>query len=741
MELKSGKIFKPNVYGINESHYMQTLLYDLLTRSVFGNIPHKNFILYSREETKNLRHAVPILLQQYEALKLRNDLLAIEEKLKKTQDDNTILRYLKQTNFPKLKGFNIQDIVLFENMYNTLDEVEKSYFNHFVAFVAREQSQAKTGEHGVYKSNGHAALWLESDEEKKDRFALLSSLTIIENHSNTEKAVITFAKSEDDDSLVNLRVGDIGVLYSMINGIAFPILKSQIFKCGIVSITARTIQIKLRNKQNNQQIFKQHAHWTIEQDSLDSVFNSMYRSLYAWASAPIEYRRLIMGRTKPQVSTDHSIDTSGFDNHMTHTQKKLLTELISADNYYLLWGPPGTGKTSVMLKNAVKYYYYHTRKNILLLAYTNRAVDEITEAIISIDEECHQQVIRLGSSTSTQEKFVPYLLDERVKHIKRRQDVLDLVNNHRIYVSTVSSIINRPDVFAIKEFDIAIIDEASQIIEPLLVGFLHRFKKFVLIGDHRQLPAVVVQNKQETLIHDEKLTSLGILDTRDSLFERLYLQSMSRGDTSRIGILSEQGRMHKDLMAFPNQYFYNDQLQVLSGNTKQTSSVFLENKSDSILLKQRMTFFPTAVSLETNWKTNEIEADEIVNTILSLRKIYESNNKPLTKDSIGIIAPYRAQLALIRNKMEKSEAADLLDFITIDTVERYQGGARDIIIISFCVNRLSQLDSLVSLSSDGTDRKLNVALTRAKEHIIMYGNEEILAQDVTYAALIDRAKY
>jgi DNA replication ATP-dependent helicase Dna2 len=75
--------------------------------------------------------------------------------------------------------------------------------------------------------------------------------------------------------------------------------------------------------------------------------------------------------------------------------------------------------------------------------------------------------------------------------------------------------------------------------------------------------------------------------------------------------------------------------------------------------------------------------------------------------------------------------------ISVDTVERYQGGARSVIIISFCVNRLTQLDSLVSLSNEGTDRKMNVAITRAKEQIILIGNKNLLSKNETYRKLIE----
>jgi DNA replication ATP-dependent helicase Dna2 len=104
--------------------------------------------------------------------------------------------------------------------------------------------------------------------------------------------------------------------------------------------------------------------------------------------------------------------------------------------------------------------------------------------------------------------------------------------------------------------------------------------------------------------------------------------------------------------------------------------------------------------------------------------------------SIGIITPYRAQIALIRKCMEVIPDK-YSKLITVDTVERYQGGARDIIIISFCINRANQLDSLVSMSQEGIDRKLNVALTRAKEQIILIGNKNLLSKSSGHRDLID----
>ncbi|TAK41301.1 MAG: hypothetical protein EPO28_08755, partial [Saprospiraceae bacterium] len=102
--------------------------------------------------------------------------------------------------------------------------------------------------------------------------------------------------------------------------------------------------------------------------------------------------------------------------------------------------------------------------------------------------------------------------------------------------------------------------------------------------------------------------------------------------------------------------------------------------------------------------------------------------------SIGIITPYRAQIALILEVLQK-ENIDCTG-ITVDTVERYQGSARDIILISLCTNAARQLDSLISRSDEGVDRKLNVALTRAREQVVILGNESLLAGNEGYRKLL-----
>ena len=110
--------------------------------------------------------------------------------------------------------------------------------------------------------------------------------------------------------------------------------------------------------------------------------------------------------------------------------------------------------------------------------------------------------------------------------------------------------------------------------------------------------------------------------------------------------------------------------------------------------------------------------------------------------TVGVIVPYRNQIAMIRHEIAQLGIPRLMD-ITIDTIERYQGSQRDVIIYSFTISRPYQLDFLTSscfTDDDGTviDRRLNVALTRARKQLLMTGNAKILSKNEIFAQLIAR---
>lgn len=722
IELKSGSPFKPNKYGLSESHYVQTLLYDMMISSAFGTEKTiRNYILYSKEKEQPLRYAPTIKAKQTEAIHARNRLVLLDYYMTKGASQTfTVLNSFTEEKYAHIRGFDKKNIENLEKKFQKLTTLEQAYVAEFMSFVAREQRLAKVGEHGLYKDNGLAGLWLEVNSEKEARFSLLKQLEIV----SIKDAIVTLKRSESTSPLADFRAGDIVVFYPY-NDTPSAVLKNQIFKSTIVEIEDNIV-IKLRSTQYNEKIFESHQQWNIEKDIMDSSFNVMYRSLMEFSKKSKDKRNLLLGNKMPQ----DTLKEYTFDDNLSKEQNGLIQSILNADDYYLLWGPPGTGKTSVMIKKLAHHMSVHETKPFLLLAYTNKAVDEICEAIKGLE------YIRIGAEQSCGTGYKHRLLSYLSQDITSRQQVLDLLNKHNIFVGTVSSVLGKQELFQLKNFGTVIIDEASQILEPMMMGILSKVDKFILVGDHNQLPAVVKQHHDTAQISYQPLVKMGITDMKMSFFERLYHQCRTHGWNDAFGILTHQGRMHKDLMQFINKKNYNGLLSIFEKTPRLKAPHFF---SPNFELSDRKIFIPTPIDNNINWKTNEYEAQKVADLIKMLCNRYEIEGKKFTPDSIGIIAPYRAHIALI-DKYIRKECPEVHQYLTIDTVERYQGGARDIIILSLCTNNPRQFETLVSLSSEGIDRKLNVALTRCKEQIIIIGNKAVIDTNETYAELIEEYK-
>lgn len=749
VELKSGKPFMPNTYGLSANHYTQTLLYDLMVRSAFGkSVDPANYILYSGQEDRQLRYAPRIQAQQYDALQVRNQLVAIERLLAKLgqaefgdilERGNQLFGKLSPRRQSNLKGFARRDMEGFEKVYQGMGAVAKRYFIAFSGLIAREHQLAKAGEQGMENVNGLASLWLNSFEEKQAGFDIISHLTVQELNTQEEEPTITFQKTAETNPLANFRMGDIAVLYPHQDGQA--VLSNQIFKCSIIQINNEQVTVRLRSRQFNNRIFKEQPLWNLEHDLLDSSFNAMYRGLYTFANSPEEKQHLLLTQAPPREGIPEDIPV---DEELTPEQQYIFRKALAAEDYFLLWGPPGTGKTSMMLKHLVGYLFEQTEESILLLAYTNRAVDEICASIERLRPDIKQHYLRIGSRYGTSSEFQGQLLQEKIKGASDRKALKAVIDHHRIVVGTVSSVAGKQELLLLKRFDRVLIDEASQILEPMLVGLLPHFERFILIGDHKQLPAVVVQNPIVSQIDDPILHSLGLYNLRNSLFERLFKRCQENGWDWAYAQLSHQGRMHQDIMRFPNQFFYDNSLKVLpdtvpvSQKQKRVLSISVAEDADELLQRlsqRRVVFLPTeADDRSATQKTNAFEAEKVGEVIAAFQHLYQQQGWDFHSNSIGVITPYRAQIAQIKSVLENQEAP--LELLSIDTVERYQGGARDVIVISLCTNSLSQLAMLTSLSEEGVDRKLNVALTRARSHIVIIGNPDLLNRSDIYRALL-----
>ncbi len=738
IELKSGKPYLSNRYGINPDHHAQIMLYYLLIQSVFGNDQKVQCqILYSSQVNNALR-AAPVLPElKQELIYLRNNIIILHLHLAfRKNEDAYILDLIGEKNFSLSASYTKRDAEIIVSAYQKLDLLEKNYFKVLSNFIAREQFISKLGRSHNQYTEGLASLWLLDLQEKRNNYSILDCLKIREiQQESGEYPILVLEQTDHQENISNFRIGDTLVLYS-----GYSALNEQIFKCNLINQYPNEYHIRLRTRQFPETLLNNKTMWNLEHDSLDRSFINQYQGLLEFALAEVETRHRILGLKPSDTLPDiyyKSIEKAPVLIH------DVLKKILQSKDYFLLWGPPGSGKTSYIIKHLTDILNSDTSENILLLAYTNRAVDEICEAIDEIQTETPVDYIRIGSRFAVSPKFSNRLLEEKIKQFTSRKQLKQLLTKCRIFTATIASIQGKKDLFYLKKFDTVIIDEASQILESQLAGLLCRFKRFILIGDHMQLPAVSAQTSEEAEVFTENLKHAGITNLNMSLFERLLKQAMNANWNHSFEMLKYQGRMHQDLMAFPSSIFYDNKLNILPQDhfNKQIalySATFklIESEADKILSSHR-TIFINCESQDTltNSKTNLTEAMIIQKLVSQLYRLHQKNLKNWNEHSLGIITPFRAQISQLKNLMQNDNLWEIP--MTIDTAERYQGSTRDIIILSTVVSLENQLAQISSLNEEGVDRKLNVALTRARQQIIVVGNKQVLKNSPVYSKLID----
>ena len=735
-----------------EDHFIQMMLYQGVLMYNFGQetANMQTFLLYSK-------YADGLLIEHFaenlfrESIKLRNYIVHNEMRL----GDGAIGEIVDSLSTDLLnelqiggKLWNDYQEPQLQTAINTLKRctpLERAYFNRFFTFVSKEQILSKTGGSND-ASHGFAGNWHIPLHEKLEAGNILTGLTIQEKQSSGPgkgyDLIELHIPAQDEDFLPNFRTGDMVILYAYKEE---PDMRKQILMKGnILELQPDRMTLVLRNGQQNKDIIGgQEEVFAVEHDFSDTSANNGFRGLYAFLSAQADRKELLLGVRPPAQLEDVKLNGDyGRFNELILKEKQ-------AKDYFLLVGPPGTGKTSCALRFMVEEALSEPDTSILLLSYTNRAVDEICAMLTDSGIADRTPFIRIGNELSCDKRFVPYLLKYSLDDCPKLTDIQQKMARTRIFVGTTTAINNRLNLFTLKHFQLAIIDEASQILEPDLIGILsarhqqhNAIDKFVLVGDYKQLPAIAQQNAEEATVTDLLLRNIGLEDCRNSLFERLYKSSP---DTCR-SILHKQGRMHPAIAEFPNQtFYYREQLESVPlphqlEETPYEASLTPQDSIDQLLLERRMVFIPAEAPdhLTCSDKTNPNEARIVATLLGHIYRLTESRFDP--NRTVGVIVPYRNQIAMIRKEIARLQLPALQD-ISIDTVERYQGSQRDIIIYSFTIQNFSQLNFLTANTfQEGNfliDRKLNVALTRARKQLLLTGNPHILGANITFYKLME----
>ena len=460
------------------------------------------------------------------------------------------------------------------------------------------------------------------------------------------------------------------------------------------------------------------------------------------------------------------------DQSLNDSQKSAIENALSCENFHLIHGPFGTGKTRTL----VELISQETRQNhkVLATAESNAAVDNILERLmenkkLKLTRLGHPQRVSKHNITQTLaykvekhelnkkitkiHKNIDKLIEKRNVHTKptpqyrRGYGDYDILYNaskgkggrgispdkmksmarwieinqeideahseiKRIENRMIRNIIDESDVIlatnsssaleAISrvKFDVAIIDEASQATIPSVLIPISKAHRFILAGDHKQLPPTIISEKAGEL---EK-----------TLFEELIRMYPFKSQ-----LLNVQYRMNSLLMKFPNKEFYNNSLKSDLSVDEITINDLLGSKHD----EEALLFIDTS-NIADNKEKHLRDSKSIINELESEIAIGIANdylNAGVNEDDIGIISPYADQVKIIQDKTP----------VEVKTVDGFQGREKEIIIISTVrSNENGNIGFLKDL------RRLNVAITRAKRKLIIIGNKDTLKNNPTYYRLI-----
>ncbi|MDB5271204.1 MAG: hypothetical protein JWP58_4244 [Hymenobacter sp.] len=763
------------------NHAAQAQLYRLLLESVFGADGEtagrgRTSILYSNAASG--QPAVRRVDQDQDLidrlLSARNQLVGTELQLARATGPRQTAHLLAPVLHPNLMAlppFGKAKAEKVANAWAAADVVERAYCLELARFAAREMrltllgDEARPGDAG-----GQAGLWLLPQARKYQNFSLLDDLELVEDHSGAPDDArdglgphLIFQRPAGGRE-VNFRAGDTLILYprrrnaretaapeaaeeTVENPLShsatqsLSVLDAQVVKVVLAEDLGADgrVVLSVRNRRMAPRYLLGHSHWALEPDTYDT-FRREWAGLSSFLSLSPERRKRLLARTGPR-------EPEGWDPAAAPatTAPEVVARALAAPDWFVLCGPPGTGKTRSVLRELAESLYKQD-KQVLLAAYTNRAVDEICEQLV----EAKLPFIRVGSRLGTSPQYRPYLLDAMIADCASRQTVRARLTGTPFYVGTVASLLGKPELFMLKQFDVAVVDEASQVLESPMLALLAKVKKFILIGDHRQLPAVVAQEPETSAIAPEVADllreNLGLTNLRNSYFERLFRRAEAQWPHAH-GTLADQYRMHQELAVLVNQDFYEGQLRCpLPWQAAPLDRAAWPVASDDFtaaLRRQRVVFVPTQRQPEDlSMKESAQEAELAARAAAYVAQGYGDKFNPET--TLGIIASYRNQAARIRARLAqlaRELALPALAQISVDTVERYQGSQREVIIVSFCCHHEHQLELMVSPDETGqVDRKLNVALTRARQQLVLLGNAEMLSRAPHHAALLDRVR-
>lgn len=478
--------------------------------------------------------------------------------------------------------------------------------------------------------------------------------------------------------------------------------------------------------------------YQVMKTALQQVIQSTKPKIQIWKKA-LNHQKIEDNQKTYDVI--HPADHPG----LNESQKEALHTALNANYLSVIHGPPGTGKTTTLValvKDVLK-----TEKRVLVCASSNNAVD-ILAARLHVEGV---KVLRIGNVTRIHDNITDLTLAEKIRNhpdwttIKKmkiqadqimrkagqykrsftpeareerkalKKEAYDIRNwsrelenrlsydiLHESEVITTTLISASHSLLDKMYFPTLIIDEASQALEPECWNAMLKADRVIFAGDHLQLPPTVKSNKA---------MMLGLSET---ILDHLM------GNIHESTLLNVQYRMHHKILDFSNIMFYQGLLRSADNVENRT----LPNDTETLV------FIDTAGCSFDEENNPQQKSYKNPGEYFILREYLIHKKEILLGADIGIISPYAEQVRHISSETEGDVDLAGLD-IEINTIDGFQGQEKDVIIISLV--RSNDRNEIGFLKDE---RRLNVAMTRARKKLIIIGDSATIGKDSLYDALL-----
>ncbi|WP_323735470.1 AAA domain-containing protein [Methanosphaera sp. ISO3-F5] len=546
----------------------------------------------------------------------------------------------------------------------------------------------------------------------------------------------------------------------------------------MTSAKNKNIELKIENKN----IFKINEEVSIKNIQKDIIIQKLQETYDNIKDNKIseenkETLNIIFGNEKINyVNKKFSV------NNLNKNQKEAVKKSLQTDKFHLIQGPPGTGKTHTIVEIIRQLYKNNNR--ILITTHTHIALDNIIERLTDIDDE---QILRIGQKSQVTSKVIKYTMENQIKQhnmfdeiIEKEKLIADLSKNslnfsatsnvsdtHESIISKIfsqiikiknnkitddnlvsdghtidntdrinelkleienikkniqSDILHTTKIFASTvlssssyltkdiDFDYVIMDEASQVPVYLALIPLMKTTKFILIGDNKQLQPI--QNNNSSYLLNKSIFNL-LIDKYPDNFTFLNIQY----------------RMNQEISDIASKLYYDGRL--LTGDNVKNQKIILNNHKSFLLDDNPLSIIDTSninfdESNVSGGCCNKYESEIILNLLSNLKC------NGISLDEIGIITPYKKQKLYIQKLLRKNELN-----VECDTIYRFQGREKDVILVSFCK---SSPKSLTKFQKNflADENQLNVSITRSRKKLILIGNFDMIKSADNIKKLIDR---